>query len=163
MKRLLVMRHAKSSWKEAGLSDHDRPLNKRGRKTAPVLGGLLVEQQMVPDLIVASTAERTRKTAELVAEACQYEQQIIHESHLYLAPPSMYFNVIGQMPNELETILVIGHNPGVEDLVALLTDRFRPMPTGALAELILDIDAWRQLNGKTAAELRNFWLPRELI
>src|SRR4029079_4472733 len=85
MKTLLVMRHAKSSWKDATLDDHDRPLKKRGQKAAPKMGALLCERGLVPDLIVSSTALRAVATSKAVAEACGYvrEIQLVHD--LYLA------------------------------------------------------------------------------
>ena len=85
MKTLLLLRHAKSSWKDESLTDHDRPLNKRGKKTAPLMGHLLREKNLVPDLVVSSTAVRARSTAEAAAEACGYPGEITLTDELYLA------------------------------------------------------------------------------
>jgi phosphohistidine phosphatase len=76
MKTLLIMRHAKSSWKDPDLPDHDRPLNKRGKHDAPSMGKLLKDEDLIPDLIISSTAARAKKTAELVAKACKYKGEI---------------------------------------------------------------------------------------
>ena len=83
MKTLLILRHAKSSWKEQDLQDHDRLLNKRGKNDAPRMGKLLKDENLIPDLIMSSTAVRAKKTAELVAKACKYKGKIVLNHSLY--------------------------------------------------------------------------------
>ncbi|MGB7661527.1 MAG: histidine phosphatase family protein [Nitrososphaeraceae archaeon] len=90
MKTLLIMRHAKSSWKEQDLPDYDRPLNKRGKNDAPRMGKLLKDEDLVPDLIMSSTAVRAKKTAELVAKTRKYKGKIVLDRSLYGAEPAAY-------------------------------------------------------------------------
>ncbi|MFT7641222.1 MAG: phosphohistidine phosphatase [Pirellulaceae bacterium] len=163
MKTLLVLRHAKSSWSNPGQSDHERPLNKRGRAAAPRMGQLLVEQQIIPELIICSTAERARQTGDLLADACKFSGNLVHETQLYLAPPSAYIEQLQQMDDAIQSVMVIGHNPGLEDLVGFFCDDPNfVMPTAALAELHLEIDEWRKLGIRTHAKLNNYWIPKEL-
>src|ERR671934_2596347 len=94
MKSLLILRHAKSSWKHPELSDHDRPLNKRGKRDAPKIGHLLKEKDLVPDLIISSTAVRAEKTAKLVAKASKYKGNVTLTDSLYAAGPDAYIDVL---------------------------------------------------------------------
>ena len=128
MKTLLIMRHAKSSWKQPGVADHDRPLNKRGKQDAPRIGQWIKSQKLTPDLILTSTAKRARKTAEKVAENCGYAGQVEQHGDLYLADPDTYLHVLGQVADENHTVMVVGHNPGLEHLVETLTDAFETLP-----------------------------------
>ena len=94
MKTLLILRHAKSSWKDASLADHDRPLNKRGKRDAPRMGRLLQEQDLVPDRIISSTAKRARNTAKAVAKACNCKDKVELTSEFYHAGPGAYLAVL---------------------------------------------------------------------
>jgi len=162
MKTLLILRHAKSSWKEQGLTDHDRPLNKRGNRDAPRMGELVREKGLVPDLIISSTAVRARTTAEKVAQACGYDQEIQLEHELYLASSATYQQVLKGLPEGINTVMVVAHNPGLEALLASLTDEMVDMPTAALAEVSLPITSWTQLGSNTKGKLLNLWRPKEL-
>src|SRR6266511_5147806 len=97
MKTLLLLRHAKSSWKHPELADHDRPLNKRGNRTAPLMGALLQDEDLIPDLILCSSAARTHNTALLVAKTCTYIGEIKSTRKLYLAEPQDYIEVLRQV------------------------------------------------------------------
>ena len=114
------MRHAKSSWKDSHLPDQARPLNKRGQKDAPRMGKLLKESGLIPQRIYSSTAERARQTAVAVAEKLGYGGEIIYLDALYLAEPSAIVDVLKSVPDGIECVLVIGHNPGMEQLVQFL-------------------------------------------
>jgi phosphohistidine phosphatase len=162
MKTLLILRHAKSSWKDEDLSDHDRPLNKRGKRDAPRMGKLLRERPLVPDLIVSSTAKRARKTASKVAKQCGYEGVIELTGDLYLAAPEQYLQVLCGVPDHIECVMIVGHNPGAEDLLAQLTGQSAHLPTAALAHVKLPIDNWSELGADTQGELAEFWCPRDL-
>ena len=161
MKILLILRHAKSSWKKPGLTDYDRPLNKRGKHDAPRMGELIREKTLVPDLIVSSSAKRPRQTAEKVAKSCGYQNEVQLEDDLYMAHREVFIQVLKLLPDELDSVMVVGHNPGVEELLRLLTGREEIMPTATLAHIILPIRDWSEMNGQTTGELANFWRPKE--
>ena len=162
MKTLLILRHAKSSWKELGLTDHDRPLNKRGKRDAPQMGELIKQEGLVPDLMLSSTARRACNTAEIVAESSGYRREIQLATEFYHAPPSIYLNVLIGLSDEIKRVMVIGHNPGLEELLELLTGRYEAFPTAALAYVSLDIAAWHEVSEHTRGTLVNLWRPREL-
>ena len=122
MKTLLILRHAKSSWKQTGISDHARPLNKRGEESAPRMGQLIYEEGIVPDIILSSTARRARDTADLVAEASGFEGEVVYLEDFYHAWPSDYVDALRSLPDEIDTAMVVGHNPGMEMLLELLSD-----------------------------------------
>ena len=158
----MLLRHAKSSWKDPGCSDHDRPLNKRGKKAAPSMGELLRQQRLVPDRIVSSTAVRARATAHAVAEASGYEGRLQLSPELYLAAPTSYIDVLRRLTGEPKRVLAVGHNPGIESLLAHLTGEELAMPTAALAVISLAIDGWDELSVHAAGQLVRFWRPKEL-
>lgn len=162
MKELLVLRHAKSSWKDLSLRDFDRPLNKRGKMDAPRMGKLLAEQDLVPDLIITSAAVRARLTAEAVAETSGYDEEIFETSELYMAMPEDYIAVLNHVQDSNTLVMVVGHNPGIEDLIEDLTGEWYRMPTAALAHIQLDIDSWQSLDAESEGELVNNWYPKEL-
>ena len=96
MKSLLILRHAKSSWKHPGLNDHDRPLNKRGKNDAPRIGKILQKEKLIPDVISSSTAMRASATAESVVKACRYKGEVTLKRSLYAAGPETYLQLLSQ-------------------------------------------------------------------
>ncbi|MCK5644258.1 MAG: histidine phosphatase family protein [Gammaproteobacteria bacterium] len=162
MKTLLILRHAKSSWKETGLADHDRSLNKRGRRDAPRIGDLLREEGLVPDIILGSSAKRAKRTAEIVAEESGFGGDIMFSRELYAAWPVSYIDVLNIQPDHYGCVMVVGHNPGLEELLLVLTGEAERMPTAALAQVTLPIDSWCELSYETSGELVEIWRPREL-
>ena len=162
MKTLLILRHAKSSWNDAGLNDHDRPLNKRGERVAPQMGRLLKGQDLVPEVIVSSTAQRAKKTAELVAENCSYLGTVEVTQRLYPASAAEAISVLAELDGDQACVLLVAHNPGVEGLLEGLTGEVAAMPTAALAQVELPIDQWPSLSLATEGTLINLWRPREL-
>jgi phosphohistidine phosphatase len=162
MKTLLVLRHAKSSWKEPWLADHDRPLKKRGKQDAPRMGVLIRDEGLVPDIILSSTAKRAQITARVVAENCGYDGELELTRELYLADAEMYIETLRELPPEVETAMVVGHNPGLESLVEDLTGEWARMPTAALAQIALPIDSWDELDLDDQGKLVSLWRPREV-
>lgn len=162
MKTLLILRHAKSSWKDPGMTDHDRPLNARGKQDAPRIGQLLRDQGLPPDLILSSTAKRARATAKRVVEGGELACSPQLLDQLYLASAETYIDVLRQQPAECERILVIGHNPGLEDLVQSLTGTSLALPTATLVQIEFAIDTWFELPGVGAGKLVAHWEPRDL-
>jgi phosphohistidine phosphatase len=161
MKTLLIMRHAKSSWKQDDLPDHDRPLNKRGRRDAPHMGALLKDKDLVPQLIVCSDAVRARATADAVAEACGYESDILESADLYESGPQDYLGVLAGLTGEPDRVLIIGHNPAVEGLIGLLTGELIPMGTATIANVTLPLRHWAGLNGSVEGRVAAVWRPKE--
>lgn len=161
MKTVLLMRHAKSSWKHPELSDRDRPLNKRGEKDAPRMGKLLKHKDVIPQRIYTSTAIRACKTAEAVAEKVGYEKEIIYLDTLYMAEPSAIVDSIKETPDDIKRVLVVGHNPGMEGLVQILSRKVESLSTAAIAVIKLPIKSWKELDMNTEGKLQKFWQPHE--
>ena len=162
MKTLMILRHAKSDWSDERVTDHDRPLNPRGKRDAPRMGEFLRTLDLRPDLIISSTAKRARKTAAKVAKKCDYPGVIELHGSLYLAPPEEYLSVLNQVDDAHQCVLVVGHNPGLEQLLALLTGCSTELPTAALARIEIDVPRWADLVASTRGRLIAIWLPREL-
>lgn len=162
MKSLLIMRHAKSAWGNARLSDHERPLNKRGQQDAPLMGKLLKNEEIVPDLIITSTAERALTTAEQVALACDFEGELVTTRRFYHADPETYLEVLRGVNDTCERVLIVGHNPGMAALVEDLTGQAEPFTTANIAHVALPIDTWSQLNEDVTGRLLNLWQPKAL-
>jgi phosphohistidine phosphatase len=166
MKTLLLMRHAKSSWKESNIPDHDRPLNRRGKHDAPLMGRLLRDQKMNLDLIISSTALRAVTTANLIAKAVRYKGKIILDKSIYNAEPTDLLTLLSNSSDEYNNILLVGHNPTVEETVQMITNSPEiTMATCAIAHLTLSIDTWTDLKEKQtfSSKLENFWTPKELF
>ena len=161
MKRLLILRHAKSSWADSSISDWQRPLDERGRRDAPRAGQWLRERSLVPDVIITSDAVRARTTAEAVAEAAGYAQEIIVEPSLYRAKPTDLLTVLHGVRSEVRTVLVVGHNPGLEELVQQLTGEGHDLPTAALVHIAMAIAGWSEVTTATAASIVDTWRPRD--
>lgn len=161
MKTLLLLRHAKSSWKEPGLSDFERPLNGRGLKAAPVIGRFLRRKNLQPDLIVSSPARRASQTARLITEAMKLDAEPRFDEHIYEASVHDLLRVISEIEDTANAVLVVGHNPGLEELLEFLTGEARQMPTASLAHIILNIDKWSEARRRTG-RIEWFVKPKEL-
>jgi phosphohistidine phosphatase len=168
MRRLMLLRHAKSDWSLPGQTDHDRDLAPRGRKAAPLMGRYLAEHGMIPDRVIVSTAKRTRETWRLVAGALPRVPPVEFEDRIYEASPRDILAAIADTPASVRSLLVIGHNPGFQDTANLLVasgdKRLRSslaekFPTGALAVIDLDIDDWSSIK-PGIGRLENFVTPR---
>jgi phosphohistidine phosphatase len=162
VKLLSILRHAKSSWKDSSLDDHDRPLNKRGQRDAPRMGELIRAQGLVPDTILSSTARRARDTALAVAAAASFPEEVRFTRDLYGAGPDTFLEALRELPDSTDHAMVIGHNPGLEALVGVLVGTSHTMPTAALAVVELPIDRWRDLGPPPLGALRSVWRPRDL-
>jgi phosphohistidine phosphatase len=162
MKKLYLLRHAKSSWEDASLADFDRPLNKRGRRAAPLMGELMRREGFTPDAIVSSPAARAKATAEMVREAGELRAEIVFDERIYEASPARLRDVAAETSGEHRSIMLVGHNPGMEGFIHYLTGELESMPTAALAVINLRIDKW---NGITAdcAELVEIYRPKDMV
>ena len=163
MKTLLIMRHAKSSWKHPELSDYDRPLNKRGKRDAPRMGKHLRQVDLIPDRILTSSAKRARKTASRVAKSCGYSGKVKKLEALYDTVPGVYFEILQALSDKYQRVMVVGHNPTMEQLVNHLTGEIKRMPTAALAYIGLPIQRWETLDPYTKGTLVNLWTPKTLF
>lgn len=153
MKTLLLMRHAKSSWKDTKLADHERPLNKRGQKDAPFMGEVLLEKELLPQKILASSAVRVRETVEGLVKSSRYSGETEFNDALYLAEPEAYLAALCPLPESVERVMVVGHNPGLEGLLQQLSGRIESIGTGSIAYLNLPIQSWNELTSETVGEL----------
>jgi phosphohistidine phosphatase len=167
MKRLYLLRHAKSSWDDPTLADHDRPLAPRGRRAAKVMAEHLQRKGIAPELVLCSPARRTRQTLKRLAPGLGKDADVQIEPELYAAPARDLLEVLHEVPDEVESVMLIGHNPGIQDLALSLASagsevpRLRSkFPTAALATLEFD-GSWRELAPGSAA-LVSFLKPKEL-
>ncbi len=162
MKTVFIMRHAKSDWSQDGTPDHDRPLNQRGLRDAPRMGTLLATLGVTVDLVVSSTATRARTTAEAVVASAQWKIPIHLNQELYLAPPDTWIEALQNLPDSCKNILLVGHNPGMTELVTVLTGETVSMATAAIAEVSLSLPNWSELNVRRQHELIEHYYPKGL-
>ncbi|KTF70409.1 SixA phosphatase family protein [Sphingomonas sp. HT-1] len=169
MKTLLVLRHAKSGWDDPVARDFDRPLNPKGQRAAVTMGRYLREQGLRFDHVAASPAVRVQETLAQVATGYGAAIAPAWDQKLYLASVGTLLDAIEAFPDSAETVLLSGHNPGLEELVLDLTadsgelrgEVARKFPTAALAELRFTVDRWADAPS-AGAELRRFVRPRDL-
>jgi len=172
MKELLLLRHAKSSWDDRLARDFDRPLNARGRAAAPMMGDYLAARGRAPDLVLCSSAARARETFALVAGRLRPTPPAIYKDGLYLASPERMLEIIRAAPAGDDRLLVVAHNPGLEELAFILADPARgdasslkrlrlKYPTAGLAHFACDWSDWREISPGAGA-LKAFVTPRDL-
>lgn len=170
MRRLILLRHAKSDWSDPDKPDRDRPLNDRGRATAPGVGQYMIRHRLLPDKALVSPAVRTRQTFRLVADAFERPPKETLDPRIYEAEAETLAEVIRQTPASVETLLLVGHNPGLQELALQLVGKGRSetrrslrdkMPTAALAVIEFDIDDWREVE-PGSGRLERFVTPRAI-
>jgi phosphohistidine phosphatase len=154
MKTLLLLRHAKSSWADPARADHDRELNHRGEKAAPVMGWFLHKQDLIPDLVWCSTAARAVQTVGLLGRDFADDAKVIYARDLYMAGETTLLKCLHQTHDDADRVLMVGHNPGLESFALQLvgTDDNRfcddmavKYPTCALCQFEFDVDDWAQI------------------
>jgi phosphohistidine phosphatase len=148
MKTLILVRHAKSSWDQPGLSDFERPLNERGKKDAPEMAKRLKEKGISIDQFVSSPARRARKTAKYFAEEFGVKKDDIKMVEaLYGADPSAFLETISKLHDDHDTVIIFSHNPGITEFASSLTKvRVDEMPTCAVFAVQADKDHWREFD-----------------
>jgi phosphohistidine phosphatase len=161
MKTLLLLRHAKSDWGVAGLRDFDRALAKRGLRDAPRMGETLKKQGVLPDMILCSPATRARETMELFKQAAELHVKVEFEQNIYEASSAQLIKLVRQLSDDYACVLMVGHNPGFENLLSRLTGSDRQMPTAALACMEFPIDAWEDVEDSEAT-LQWFLVPKSI-
>lgn len=171
MKKVILLRHAKSSWDDPATDDHDRPLNKRGKAAVPLIGGWLAHRQHLPDTVLCSSSTRTRETVSRMRSALPRLPEPVIEHELYHASPCAMRDRLARLPPDCETVMLVGHNPGLGSLVRKMSDgrekrrcrrAFEHFPTAAAAVLELDLDDWSKLDF-ARARFVDFAMPRELM
>lgn len=146
MKTLYILRHAKSSWDNPDLADFDRPLNSRGLNAARFMGELIFKRNLQPQVIVSSPAKRAKQTAVFVKEIAEIKSPIIFDEKIYEASSRTLFNLVLEFDDKYESVLLVGHNPGLEDLVRILTRQTVVLPTAALSKISLGIESWAKIS-----------------
>lgn len=164
MKTLLVIRHAKSSWKDTSLSDFDRPLNKRGNRDAPMMAKALRSHAIKPDLILCSPAKRTTLTAEILAGSVGYDpKEIVYDPTLYLADTYTMLHAIHNVDNRISNLYLIGHNPGATELVNLLSNcDIDNLPTCGIFAITFETDNWKKV-AADSGEMLFFDYPKRYL
>ena len=161
MKTLILLRHAKSDWQDAKLRDFDRPLAQRGRRDAPRMGRALNEKFIRPDLIVCSPAVRATQTMEQFKKAAAINLPISFEQNIYEASVGELMKIVRGLPDDKNTVLMVGHNPGFEALLWRLTGVAEHMATAALACIELPVEKWSDIEDNQG-KLVWFMTPKSL-
>ena len=162
MKTLLLLRHAKSSKEDTSLRDFDRPLNtERGIKDAQLIGKYIRKQKIKADLVISSPAERARNTAELVLKSAGRKVELRFDERIYEASGRRLVNIISQIEDTANTVILVGHNPGFEELFEALTNEDRSLPTASLACIELGVEKWSKMRAGVG-DLKWLVAPKEL-
>ena len=161
MKKLYLIRHAKSDWSNPSLDDFDRPLNKRGKKNAPFMGKILNQKGISPDLIISSPAYRARNTAIKIAKKIKYHDEIIFNEYLYEASLKTILEIVNYIADEYDNVFIVGHNPGLNMLAFYLIDFNDNIPTSGVLEIEFNCDLWREAS-KRNANFVSFDYPKKV-
>lgn len=161
MRILYLLRHAKSSWKDQTLRDFDRPLKGRGRRAAERMGQVLAEEKMKSLLVISSPAVRARETTKLMLESAGLKVETRFEERIYEADVRTLLAIVRSIPDSSGTTIMVGHNPGFENLLQYFTGDGRHMPTCALAKIEFDAASWSEVSEGTG-RLELFVTPKEL-
>ena len=161
MLSLYLLRHAKSSWDDAAQPDFERPLTNRGRKACALIGEFIQEKGIEFDLVLVSTAIRTRETIELVRERAEIRGDVRYDERIYEATVGQLLEIISQIDNDHENVLLVGHNPGLEGLLALLSGEQHHMTTANFAKIKLKATKW-SANLSNAGTLEWIVRPKEI-
>lgn len=162
MKRLTLVRHAKSDWSLPGQADWDRPLNKRGQRDAPEMARRLRARKLKPDSVLSSPAVRALSTAAIMTRELKVPASHVHQDErLYLASPTDLLAVVRELGGAARHLMVLGHNPGITDFANRLSasDHIDNLPTCGVFSAVFDIDAWADLDWHSGAEAE-FDYPR---
>ena len=159
MRVLYLLRHAKSSWNDASLSDFERPLKQRGRDAAEQMGVFLASKKANVSALIVSPAVRTRQTIDILLRNAPLGVEPQFDQRIYEASLSTLVGVVSEIGDDKQSAMLVGHNPGMEEMLAFLTHETRHMPTGALARITLDCASWKEA-GRGTGKLDWFIPPR---
>jgi len=160
MKKLYIIRHAKSSWKDETLNDFDRPLNKRGKKDTPFMANILKQKGVFPDVIISSPAQRAKSTAQLIAKELNFTKQIKYNETLYEADINDLFTAIQKIDEPCDIIFLIGHNPSLNMFAKSLVDLKENIPTCGIVEIEVHCEYFKNFNS-TCIKLLSFKFPKK--
>lgn len=163
MKHLTLIRHAKSDWSDAALSDFDRPLNERGKKAAPKMGKRMVMRGDIPDILLSSPAKRARKTTRLIAQELEIpKSEIVYHPEIFEAKTKTLIGLISSLSDH-EHVALTGHNPGLSELAGWLCSESPDwLPTCAVLTIALDIDRWGKIK-KGCGHILNYDFPKKSV
>jgi phosphohistidine phosphatase len=154
MKKLFLIRHAKSSWDDTAVPDKDRPLNARGKRDAATIGERLAKRDVKPDLIMSSPAKRALTTAKIIGKELDYKlKDIVVDDRLYPSTVDDLLNVIHKLGDKQKRVMLFGHNPGLTELAHHLSSEITHMPTCAVAEFAFDAKSWSNISNATLARV----------
>lgn len=160
MKTLFLLRHAKSNWSDNNLADFDRPLNKSGLDAVPLVGEKIFDSGFQIDLILSSPAKRAKQTAILIKEMAQIKSAIRYNDKIYEASPRRLLEVIAATEDDKKSLMLVGHNPGLEGLIKTLTGETQEMETAWLAVIDLLIEHWSELS-QDCGHMRKIIKPKK--
>jgi phosphohistidine phosphatase len=161
MKALLLLRHARAENINSHMRDFDRPLSRQGERAASLVGRFIENRGIQPDLVISSPAERARKTALIVITTASIKVKLSTDGRIYEATSLRLLTVVKDIDEDVNVALLVGHNPGVEELQSRLTNGARPMSTAALANVTLDVDKWCEVR-ENCGELLWLVTPKDL-
>lgn len=147
MKVIYLIRHAKSSWDNPALSDFNRTLNERGKANAPLMGKMLVKENAVIDCLISSPAKRTTETSLILCNELNYHlDNIVFDERIYEASLKTLVNVVNEIPNQFNSVAIVGHNPAISHLFNYLTDEdLQHFPTCGIGKIELEINQWSEI------------------
>ncbi|MDD2653186.1 MAG: histidine phosphatase family protein [Sulfurimonas sp.] len=160
MKKLYIIRHAKSSWSDEALEDFERPLNKRGKANAPMMGERLKEKHIMPDIILSSPAKRAKSTAQMIAKEIGYKKKVLFDANIYEANVEVLRNILRSLDDKNGTVFLVGHNPSLNDLAHYYVDFEANIPTCGVVEIAFASKKWAEIEPKDA-ELLSFDYPKK--
>ncbi|MEA2091216.1 MAG: histidine phosphatase family protein [Campylobacterota bacterium] len=160
MKKLYIIRHAKSSWKDLRLDDFDRPLNKRGRLNAPFMGEKLKKKKVVPDIIFSSSALRAKTTAKIIAKKIGFSEDIIFKNSIYDASVSTLHKILTKIDDKNSIVFLFGHNPDLGMLSESYLDFYENIPTCGIVEIEFNCNKWKDISNKNS-KLISFDYPKK--
>jgi phosphohistidine phosphatase len=161
MRTLYLLRHAKSSWKDASLADFERPLKGRGRDAAEQMGRFLATKKVTVGALISSPSVRTRQTIDIVLRHVELGAEPQFDQRIYEASLSALVQVLSEIPDDTKAAMLVGHNPGMEEMLAFLTRESRHMPTCALAKISIAGSSWKEAQ-RGAGKLEWFVTPKDL-
>lgn len=163
MLSLLLMRHAKSSWDEPAQQDHERPLNARGQRDARLIGEHLAGQKLTPRIILCSSAKRAQQTEQFLAESFDSPPEVLFYNELYQSSIQTYVELLSGLPDPaVSPVMIIGHNPEMDEALRTWTAQVKHFSTAAIAHLKFSVKHWAALSDRSQAKLIALWRPKDL-